>query len=117
MIDKNQIRDILKAHATIENGKWTFNAVDLAHACMELEVLYSILVDSANSIKNSAQLVKQKQCNTLCHIVNECGVGHTHVAKVFREKQSAIDYAIEMNGHAEKLKLNVEYRLLSYPME
>lgn len=58
MVNKKQIRDILKAHATIENGKWIFKAVDLAEACMEIEVLYSILADSPNSIKTCPQIAK-----------------------------------------------------------
>jgi hypothetical protein len=62
------------------------------------------------------RLLQQTPCTTLCHVVNECGVGHTRVAKVFREQQAAIDYAVEMNGHAERLKQNIEYRLLEVPL-
>jgi len=62
------------------------------------------------------QKLQQTQCTALCHVVNECGVGYTQVAKVFREQQAAIDYAVEMNGHAERFKLKIEYRLLEVPL-
>ena len=85
MADKKQIKEILKAHATIENGKWVFKAVDLADACMEIEQACKIPDDLIDSVGVQLRIIKSLVGGTRIVNLDESIAYYESIAKKYNQ--------------------------------
>lgn len=61
---------------------------------------------------NDAKLLVSRSC----YLVNECHAKYTITYAVFEDLQMALKYAAEQQRLADKLELNVEYRVRTMPL-